>query len=59
MCPRYGLISKRQQNCKANISRALTPAIFDERELFDLWCNIPAKFHSNQLQDEGGIENTS
>ena len=27
--------------------------------LLDLWCNIPAKFHSNPCKDVGGVEKTS
>ena len=27
--------------------------------LLDLWCNIPAKFHSNPWKDVGGVEKTS
>ena len=26
--------------------------------LLDLWCNIPAKFHSNPCKDVGGVEKT-
>ena len=31
--PRYGLISQRQQNLKAHISRAMTPTKFVEHKL--------------------------
>ena len=27
--------------------------------LLDLWCNIPAKFHSNPCKDVGGVEKTN
>ena len=27
--------------------------------LLDLWCNIPAKFHSSPCKDVGGVEKTS
>ena len=32
--------------------------IISPHALLDLWCNIPAKFHSNPYQDVGGVEKT-
>ena len=33
--------------------------ILSPHALLDLWCNIPAKFHSNPCKDVGGVENTN
>ena len=33
--------------------------IISPHALLDLWCNIPAKFHSNPCNDVGGVEKTS
>ena len=33
--------------------------IISPHALLDLWCNIPAKFHSNPCKDVGGVEKTS
>ena len=33
--------------------------IISPHALLDLWCNIPAKFHSNPCKDEGGVEKTN
>ena len=33
--------------------------IISRHALLDLWCNIPAKFHSNPCKDVGGVEKTS
>ena len=65
MCPRYGLISKRQQNYKAHISRDfMTPAKFAEHKFtphvyLNLWRNTPAKFHSNPCKDVEEVEKTN
>ena len=32
--------------------------IISPHALLDLWCNIPAKFHSNPCKDVGGVEKT-
>ena len=33
--------------------------IISPHALLDLWCNIPAKFHSNPSKDVGGVEKTN
>ena len=33
--------------------------IISPHALLDLWCNIPAKFHSNPCKDVGGVEKTN
>ena len=33
--------------------------IISPHALLDLWCNIPAKFHSNPCKDVGGAEKTN
>ena len=33
--------------------------IISPHALQDLWCNIPAKFHSNPCKDVGGVEKTN
>ena len=48
------ILSVKDHN-SAKICRTL---IISPHALLDLWCNIPAKFHSNPCKDVGGVEKT-
>ena len=49
------ILSVKDHN-SAKICRTL---IISPHALLDLWCNIPAKFHSNPCKDVGGVEKTN
>ena len=42
-----------------NSAKIFRTWIISPHALLDLWCNIPAKFHSNSCKDVGGVEKTS
>ena len=42
-----------------NSSKICRTWIISPHALLDLWCNIPAKFHSNPCKDVGGVEKTN
>ena len=42
-----------------NSAKICRPCIISPPALLDLWCNIPAKFHSNPCKDVGGVEKTN
>ena len=42
-----------------NSAKICRTRIISPHALLDLWCNIPAKFHSNPCKDVGGVEKTN
>ena len=53
-CVKNSLSVKDHNSAKNSRTWIISP-----HALLDLWCNIPAKFHSNPCKDVGGVEKTN